>query len=102
MSLLGGLLVLVWGFLLSVSDGLLPSSDLWQQIRSAIFPMGTMLILVWVFASLHATFYGLIRERYAEKLGLRREDFAKADAQRQAARARAQKALAGAQRMKRD
>lgn len=102
MSLLGGFLVFVWGFLLSVSDGLLPASDLWTQIRSAIFPMGTMLILVWVFASLHATFYGLIRERFAEKLGLREEDFAKADAQRQAARERAQRALDGAQRMKRD
>ncbi|WP_305987941.1 4-hydroxy-3-methylbut-2-en-1-yl diphosphate synthase [Roseibium sp. MMSF_3544] len=101
MSLLAGVLVLGWGFLLSLSDSLLPASGLWQQIRSAVFPMGTMLILVWVFSSLHATFYGLIRERFAEKLGLRDEDLLKADAQRQASRDRAQKALAGAQRMDR-
>ncbi|WP_421980137.1 4-hydroxy-3-methylbut-2-en-1-yl diphosphate synthase [Roseibium sp.] len=102
MSLLAGFLVFVWGFLLSVSDGLVPASDLWQQVRSAIFPMGTMLILVWVFSSLHATFYGLIRERFAEKLGLREEDYLQADAQRQVARERAHKALAGARRVKRD
>ena len=101
MSLLAGFLGLAWGFLLSVSDGLLPANDLWQQIRSAIFPMGTMLILVWVFSSLHATFYGLIRERFAERLGLREEDYVQADAQRQVARERAQKALSGARRMKR-
>ena len=102
MSLLAGFLIFVWGFLLSVSDGLCPASDLWQQVRSAIFPMGTMLILVWVFSSLHATFYGLIRERFAEKLGLREEDYLQADAQRQVARERAHKALAGARRFKRD
>ncbi|WP_299478479.1 4-hydroxy-3-methylbut-2-en-1-yl diphosphate synthase [uncultured Roseibium sp.] len=101
MSLLAGFLALAWGFLLSVSDGLLPANDLWQQIRSAIFPMGTMLILVWVFSSLHATFYGLIRERFAERLGLREEDYVQADAQRQVSRERAQKALSGARRMKR-
>ncbi|MCV0428965.1 MAG: 4-hydroxy-3-methylbut-2-en-1-yl diphosphate synthase [Roseibium sp.] len=101
MSLLAGFLVFVWGFLLSVSDGLMPANELWQQIRSAIFPMGTMLILVWIFASLHATFYGLIRERFAAKLGLRAEDYSKAEEQRTVARDRARKALAGAQRMKR-
>ncbi|MET1415933.1 4-hydroxy-3-methylbut-2-en-1-yl diphosphate synthase [Roseibium sp. HPY-6] len=101
MSLLAGFLGLAWGFLLSVSDGLLPANDLWQQIRSAIFPMGTMLILVWIFSSLHATFYGLIRERFAERLGLREEDYLQADAQREVSRERAQKALSGARRMKR-
>ncbi|WP_029062620.1 hypothetical protein [Labrenzia sp. DG1229] len=102
MSLLAALLIFVWGFLLSMSDGLLPASHLWLQTRSAIFPMGTMLIFVWVFASLQATFYGLIRERFANELGLRKEDFQQVDAQRQMARARATKALAGAKRMKRD
>ncbi|MES0883719.1 4-hydroxy-3-methylbut-2-en-1-yl diphosphate synthase [Roseibium sp. SCP14] len=101
MSLLAGLLVFVWGFLLSVSDGLLPASEIWQQVRSAVFPMGTMLILVWVFASLHATFYGLVRERFAEKLGLTADDYSQAEEHRAVARDRARKALAGAQRMKR-
>lgn len=101
MSLLAGALVGIWALLLWVSDGLLPASLIWQQIRSAVFPMGTMLIFVWVFASLHGTFYGLIRERFAERLGLRHQDLAKAEASRSEARTRAQKALAGARRMKR-
>ena len=101
MSLLAGFLVGVWAVVLGVSDGLMPASVLWQQIRSAIFPMGTMLILVWAFASLHATFYGLIRERFAAQLGLRQEDLSKVEETRDAARARARKALEGAQRMNR-
>ncbi|QFS97409.1 hypothetical protein FIV06_08250 [Labrenzia sp. THAF191b] len=101
MSLLAGLLVGIWAVVLGVSDGLMPASVLWQQIRSAVFPMGTMLILVWAFASLHATFYGLIRERFAAQLGLRQEDLSKVEETRDAARARARKALDGAQRMNR-
>lgn len=101
MSLLAGFLVAIWAVVLGVSDGLMPASVLWQQIRSAVFPMGTMLILVWAFASLHATFYGLIRERFAAQLGLRREDLSKVEETRDAARARARKALDGAQRMNR-
>ncbi len=101
MSLLAGFLVGIWAVVLGVSDGLMPASVLWQQIRSAVFPMGTMLILVWAFASLHATFYGLIRERFAAQLGLRQEDISKVEETRDAARARARKALEGAQRMNR-
>ena len=101
MSLLAGFLVGIWAVVLGVSDGLMPASVLWQQIRSAVFPMGTMLILVWAFASLHATFYGLIRERFAAQLGLRQEDLSKVEETRDAARARARKALDGAQRMNR-
>ncbi|MEW4461299.1 4-hydroxy-3-methylbut-2-en-1-yl diphosphate synthase [Roseibium algicola] len=101
MSLLAGFLIGIWAVVLGVSDGLMPASVLWQQIRSAVFPMGTMLILVWAFASLHATFYGLIRERFAAQLGLRREDLSKVEETRDAARARARKALEGAQRMNR-
>jgi len=101
MSLLAGALIGVWALLLWISDGLLPASLLWAQIRSAIFPMGTMLILVWGFASLHATFYGLIRERFAERLGLRREDLTRVEEKRDAARAKARRALEGAQRVKR-
>ncbi|WP_297844872.1 4-hydroxy-3-methylbut-2-en-1-yl diphosphate synthase [uncultured Roseibium sp.] len=101
MSLLAGFLVGIWAVVLGVSDGLMPASVLWQQIRSAVFPMGTLLILVWAFASLHATFYGLIRERFAAQLGLRQEDLSKVEETRDAARARARKALDGAQRMNR-
>lgn len=101
MSLLAGFLIGIWAVVLGVSDGLMPASVLWQQIRSAVFPMGTMLILVWAFASLHATFYGLIRERFAAQLGLRQEDLSKVEETRDAARARARKALEGAQRMNR-
>ncbi|MHA7775964.1 4-hydroxy-3-methylbut-2-en-1-yl diphosphate synthase [Roseibium sp. M-1] len=101
MSLLAGALVGIWAGVLWVSDGLLPASVLWAQIRSAVFPMGTMLILVWAFASLHATFYGLIREKFASQLGLRREDLSKVEETRDAARTKARKALEGAQRMNR-
>jgi len=101
MSLLAGALVGVWALLLWISDGLLPASVLWAQIRSAIFPMGTMLILVWAFASLHATFYGLVRERFAERLGLRREDLSRVEEKRDAAKAKARRALEGAQRVNR-
>lgn len=101
MSLLAGFLIGIWAVVLGVSDGLMPASVLWQQIRSAVFPMGTMLILVWAFASLHATFYGLIRERFAAQLGLRQEDLSKVEETRDAARARARKALEGAQSMNR-
>lgn len=101
MSLLAGFLVGAWALLLGVSDGLLPASQAWPQIRSAIFPMGTMLILVWVFASLHATFYGLIRKRYADRLGLSQRDFAQADQDRTEARAKARKALHGVRQLRR-
>jgi hypothetical protein len=63
--------------------------------------MGTMLILVWVFASLHATFYGLIRKRYADRLGLSQRDFALADHDRTEARAKARKALHGVRQLRR-
>lgn len=101
MSLLAGVLAAVWGLLLSLTEGLLATSVLWQQIRSAIFPMGTMLIMVWVFASLHATFYGLVRERFAARLGLRETDLQQVEDSRAAARDKARKALSGAQRMRR-
>ncbi|POF32626.1 4-hydroxy-3-methylbut-2-en-1-yl diphosphate synthase [Roseibium marinum] len=101
MSLLAGFLVFAWALLLGISDGLMPASVLWQQIRSAVFPMGTMLILVWVFASFHATFYGLIRERFAGRLGLKPADYTKADEQKTAASARARKALDGVRRLRR-
>ena len=99
LGLLAGALVGIWAIVLSVSDGLFPASELWQQIRSASFPMGTMLILVWIFASLHATFYGLIRERFAQRLGLGEEVYRQAEAKRAHSRERARRAVAGARRI---
>lgn len=103
MSLLAAFLIFVLGFILSIADGLMAGDPLWQQIRSAVFPMGTMLLFVWVFASLHATFYGLVRERFAARIGLRSEDLRQVEESRQAAeaktKARAQKALEGVRRI---
>lgn len=105
MSLLAAVLVGAWGLLLGITESLLSAGVAWQQIRSAVFPMGTMLLIVWVFSSLHATFYGMIRERFATRIGLRAEDLQQVEASREAAeaktRSRAQKALAGARRMRR-
>lgn len=105
MSLLAAVLVGAWGLLLGITESLLSAGVAWQQIRSAVFPMGTMLLIVWVFSSLHATFYGMIRERFATRIGLRAEDLQQVEASREAAeakhRTKAQKALAGARRMRR-
>jgi hypothetical protein len=105
MSLLAAVLVGAWGLLLSITESLLAGNEIWQQVRSAMFPMGTMLLIVWVFASLHATFYGLVRERFAARIGLRDEDLRQVEESRDAARekhrSKARKALAGARRMRR-
>lgn len=105
MSLLAGVLIGGWGLLLSTTEYFLAGNGVWQQIRSALFPMVTMLITVWVFANLHATFYGLVRERFAARIGLRPEDLQQVEETRAAAdaktRSRARKALEGAQRVRR-
>lgn len=101
MTLLVGVLIGVWVLALSVSDGLLSTSALWPQIRSAIFPMGTMLIFVWGFANLNTTFYGLIRERFAERLGLSGDILKKVEACQTSARDKANRALSTVKRMKR-
>jgi len=101
MSLLAGCLIGMWALMLWGLGGLVPADPIWQHMRSAAFPMGTTLISVWVFASLHATFYGLIRERYAEKLGLEHDIIEEVEARRTDARDRAQRALAKVNRMKR-
>lgn len=93
MSLLAACLVVVWALLLTGLGAFLPADPIALQIRSAVFPMGVMLISVWVFASLHATFYGLIRERFAERLGLGQAVYEQAEETSVAARAKARKAL---------
>ncbi|WP_420412887.1 4-hydroxy-3-methylbut-2-en-1-yl diphosphate synthase [Roseibium sp.] len=105
MSLLAAVLVGAWALFLNLTEMVFAANALWQQIRSAVFPMGTMLILVWVFSSLHATYYGLIRERFATRIGLKAEDLQQFEETRSAAevrnRSRARKALAGARLVRR-
>ena len=100
MSLLTASLIGIWYLLLLGMGSLTAGEPVLDQIRSALFPMGAMLLSVWGFASLHATFYGLIRERFAAKLGLGRDVYARADQSREIARARARKAIAGVRRIK--
>ena len=99
MSLLAGCLVGIWFLVLTALNAVLPADPAVLQIRSALFPAGTVMILVWIFASLHATFYGLIRERFAAQLGLTRADYEVVDARREVARAKAEKALGRARNL---
>ena len=101
MSLVAGCLIGIWLLVLMAFDAIAPADPVMVQIRSAIFPTGTVLILVWIFASLHATFYGLIRERFADRLGLTQTDYEIADARRQVAKTKAGKALTSAQVLRR-
>lgn len=102
MSLLAGCLVGLWMLALTAFDAVIPPDPLFIQIRSAVFPTGTVLIFVWIFASLHATFYGLIRERFAARLGLKQQDYEQATAIRDAARRKANRALARVRTMRRN
>lgn len=101
MSVLAGLLVGGWALLLWGLGGLVPAEPVWQHMRSTAFPMGTMLIFVWSFASLHATCYGLVRERYASQLGLAETDYEKADMARCHAREKARRVLDSVNDMRR-
>ena len=102
MSLLAGCLIGFWYLLLAGLGALSSGGTILEQIRSAVFPMGAMLLTVWIFASLHATFYGLIRERFAQKLGLTRSVYEQADDRRQHARSQARRALSSVRRMKKN
>lgn len=101
MSLLAGVLIGLWALLLWGLGSISITDPLLVQLRSAAFPMGTMLIMVWVFASLHATFYGFIRESFAERLGLTNADVQQAQEKHESARSRAEQALSGVRNMKR-
>jgi hypothetical protein len=89
MSLLAGCLIGLWMLALQAFNAVLPADPVMLQIRSALFPTGLTLIGVWIFASLHATFYGLIRERFATRLGLTKKDYETVDARRVHAREKA-------------
>ncbi|WP_346906563.1 4-hydroxy-3-methylbut-2-en-1-yl diphosphate synthase [uncultured Roseibium sp.] len=93
MSLLAGCLIGLWMLALQAFNAVLPADPVMLQIRSALFPTGLTLIGVWIFASLHATFYGLIRERFATRLGLTKKDYETVDSRRVQAREKAAKAL---------
>lgn len=99
MSLLAGCLVGIWFLVLMAFNAVLPADPTALQFRSALFPTGTVMIFVWIFSSLHATFYGLIRERFAGQLGLTRADYEIADNRREIAKAKAEKALARARNL---
>ncbi len=101
MTLLAGLLIGCWFAVLYGAGALVPAEAVWQQIRSAAFPMGSMLILVWTFASLHATCYGMIRERFADRLGLTGDVYERTEEARMKARTKAMRAVMGASRMSR-
>jgi len=95
-SFLLACLIGIWALLLKGVAALTPDTTLFGQFRSAAFPFGAIILTVWVFASLHATCYGLIREKYAARLGLTRDLTLKAEAKREAARAlRAARSMRG-------
>jgi hypothetical protein len=84
-SLLAGLGIGVLAGVLALADLFLSGTGPLAPLRSALFPMGAMVILTWLFASLHATAYALTRERFVEKAGLRMADAERAAARREAA-----------------
>jgi hypothetical protein len=103
-SLLAALATGLWVGLVSlVGDAFVPATGLAAQLRSALVPMGAMVILTWLFASLHATAYALTRERFVEKVGLRMADAAlaaerRAEADRHLARQAVRSVLGARQR----
>ena len=85
-SLLAALATGLWiGFVSLVGDAFVPATGLAAQLRSALVPMGAMVILTWLFASLHATAYALTRERFVEQAGLRMVDAERVAARREEA-----------------
>ncbi|NRG17027.1 hypothetical protein HPQ64_04945 [Rhizobiales bacterium] len=77
-----GLATGAWALLLFIADAFIPQGGMAAQLRSALFPMGTMAIVTWIFASLHATIYALVRERFAEEVGFSADDVKRSQALR--------------------
>ncbi|WP_349358469.1 4-hydroxy-3-methylbut-2-en-1-yl diphosphate synthase [Stappia sp.] len=84
-SVLGGVGVAVWALVLSLADIFVSGTGPVAQLRSALLPMGAMVIVTWLFASLHATAYALARERFADEVGLKLAEMEEAEARRRAA-----------------
>lgn len=80
--LASGFITGAWALLLYLADTLIQAGGIAAQLRSALFPMGTMVIVTWIFASLHATTYALVRERFAEEVGFSADDVKRAQALR--------------------
>ncbi|WP_417670101.1 4-hydroxy-3-methylbut-2-en-1-yl diphosphate synthase [Roseibium sp.] len=101
MSILTGFLIGIWYLVLLGAGPLTAGEPAFEQIRSALFPMGAMLLCVWSFASLHATFYGLIRERFAARLGLGHEVYEMVEHSREQTRSKAARAIKTVRNLKR-
>jgi len=84
-SALSGAGVAVWALVLSLADIFVSGTGPVAQLRSALLPMGAMVIVTWLFASLHATAYALARERFADEVGLKLAEMEEAEARRRAA-----------------
>ena len=97
-SLLAGLAAGLWVGLVSlIGDAFVPATGMAAELRSALVPMGVMVIVAWLFGSLHATAYALTRERFVEKVGLSLADAERAAQRRaEAERARARAAVRSA------
>lgn len=68
-GLLSVVMTLAWTWILSLLKAAFPDPSIALAISAAL-PLGSVGVSVWLFASLHATCYGLVRERYAERVGL--------------------------------
>jgi hypothetical protein len=68
-GLLSVVMTLAWTWILSLLKAAFPDPVVALAISAAL-PLGSVGVSVWLFASLHATCYGLVRERYAERVGL--------------------------------
>lgn len=69
--------------------GLAEADRIASLLRSALVPAGAMVLVTWLFASLHATSYALARERFAAEIGLRRAEAERAELARAGAQQRA-------------
>jgi len=94
-SLLAALASGLWvGLVWLIGNAFVPATGMAAELRSALVPMGVMVIVTWLFASLHATAYALTRERFVEKVGLSLADAERAAERRaEAERARARAAV---------
>ncbi|WP_029058655.1 hypothetical protein [Stappia stellulata] len=84
-TLLAGLGVWIWSLLLILLGALVSDMGALAQLRSALFPMGAMVLVTWLFASLHTTAYALARERFAAQAGLKTAELAEAEVRRRKA-----------------
>ena len=94
-ALLAALVSGLWvGLVWLVGEAFVPATGLAAELRSALVPMGVMVIVTWLFASLHATAYALTRERFVERVGLKITEAERAAERRaQAGRDKARKAV---------